>query len=219
MKKILPFFLIFGFLVKSYAQNTDLKDVNGVFLSVKKSEAAKKDVYFKEDYLPAALYSPLGKIMQNSKFKLNLQENRLFYLDNDGVTEMEVSSTLKRIEFELTDGTNVIFEKGFPSFDRFSENSYYEVLVEGKAKLLKIIKFTEVEATQYAGMPIKSIEKEIIYCGFSKNGFLKISKPENMLAICSDKSKEVQEFIQKGNLKVKKQSDLEQIVNYYNGLF
>lgn len=211
--------MVFGFLANTYAQNTDLKDVNGVFLSVKRSEAAKKDVYFKDEYLSAALYSPMGKIMQNSKFKLNLQENRIFYLDKDGVTEMEVSSPLKRIEFELTDGTNAVFEKGFPSYDRFTENSYYEVLVEGNAKLLKIIKFTEVEATQYAGTPIKSIEKENMYFGFSKNGFQKITKPENMLAICSDKSKEVQDFIQKGNLKLKKQSDLEQIIKYYNGLF
>ncbi|MEI6265813.1 MAG: hypothetical protein WCP74_11960 [Sphingobacteriia bacterium] len=215
------FLVILDFcFIQVKSQDLDLKDSYNFVLSARKSTIAeKKDVYFSKDYLPAKLYSLNGIINAKNVYKLNLETGTLYYLDKVSGDEMEVINQLKLIEFALPESKVVQFEKGFPSIETFNEKTFFQVLVNGKAKLLMATKFEEVAKTKYGAAPEKTLEKELCYFGFANGQILRITKPEHILSICSDKSKEVQDFMQNEKLKVKKTSDLEKIIKYYNGLF
>jgi hypothetical protein len=49
--------------------------------------------------------------------------------------------------------------------------------------------------------------------------YVRLTKAENILELLSDKSKEITAYIQRENIKVKKQSDLAKVFAYYNSLF
>ncbi len=221
MMRYFFFFIFLNFcFIQVKSQDIDLKDQYNFILSARKSTITeKKDVYFNKDYLPAKLYSLNGIINAKNAYKLDLETGILYFIDKVSGVEMEVKNQLKSIEFALPESKIALFEKGFPSIETFNENTFFQVIVNGKAKLLMATKFEEVTKTKYGAAPEKTLEKELSYFGFVNGNMQKITKPENILSICSDKSKEVQDFMQNEKLKVKKPSDLEKIIKYYNGLF
>ena len=156
-----------------------------------------------------------------NRFKLNLQQNRLFFMDANG-EEMEVTSPVKSIEFIGDPGknNNTVFEKGFPPIDKLTADNYYQVLVTGKAGLLMDTKFAEVEYKEYNSATTSiRIDRLVSFYGVAAGKMQRLSKAEDILLLLGDKTREVSDYIKKENLKIKKQADLEKLFRYYNGLF
>jgi hypothetical protein len=153
-------------------------------------------------------------------FRLNLQYNKLFFRDNNN-EEMEVISPVKRIEFIKQEGNNtaVLFERGFAPVDKLTADNFYQVLVSGKASLLLDTKFEETKDFAYGGTPEISINKVKNYYGATGNSIVKLAKPENIIQLFADKSKEVSDYIKQEKIKVKNQEDLEKVFTFYNTLF
>jgi peptide chain release factor 1 len=81
-------------------------------------------------------------------------------------------------------------------------------------------KFLEVNRIDYpSGVPIKTTDKLVNYYGSLGAAITKLTKAENIVELMADKSKEITAYIQRENIKVKKQSDLEKVFAYYNSLF
>lgn len=211
--------LSFGQL--QYAMTT-LSDGNGNPVLMKKAVAGETAHLFKPVYTTATLYlAGNNKPLTGNKFKLNLQQNRLFFLNANG-DEMEVTSPVKSIEFidDAVAGNPVVFEKGFPPIDKLTADNYYQVLVTGKAGLLMDTKFAEVEYKEYnsATTSIRT-DRLVSFYGVAAGKMQRIGKMEDVLLLLGDKTREVSAFIKQENLKVKKQADLEKLFRYYNGLF
>lgn len=112
---------------------------------------------------------------------------------------------------------NIFFEKGFPPVDKLTADNYYQVLAGGKASLLLDTKFEEISYKEYnSATTTKRIDKLNSYYGFFNNTIRRLLKPEDVLLLLQNKTKEISELIKKENLKVKKQADLEKIFTYYN---
>lgn len=217
-------FLMFGQLLFGQLQYsmTTLSDGNGNPVLMKKAAAGETAHLFKPGYTKAILYlAGNGKPLMGNKFKLNLQQNRLFFMDANG-EEMEVTSPVKSIEFIGDPGknNNTVFEKGFPPIDKLTADNYYQVLVTGKAGLLMDTKFAEVEYKEYNSATTSiRIDRLVSFYGVASGKMQRLSKAEDLLLLLGDKTREVSEYIKKENLKIKKQADLEKLFRYYNGLF
>lgn len=186
----------------------------------KQTEQIKPAYLFKENYLLADIFTPSGKIFTGNKFKLDLQDNKLYFLDSAD-EEMEVVSPVKKVLFIEQEGNRdaVSFEKGFPPIDKLNENNFYQVLLSGKASLLLDTKFSEVDYIEFpSGHSAKRTDKVLSYYGNVGTVIIRLSKTENITELFPDKSKEIAAFIQRENIKVRKQSDLEKVFTYYNNL-
>lgn len=186
----------------------------------KKTEDIKPAYLFRENYLVADISTTTGWVLKGNKFKLDLQDNKLYFLDSAN-EEMEVVNPVKKIVFIEQEGnsTAVSFEKGFPRIDKLNENNFYQVLVSGKASLLLDTKFVEVSQIEYpSGLNVKRTDKLLNYYGSVGPTIIRLAKTENITELFSDKSKEIAAFIQRENIKVRKQSDLEKVFTYYNSL-
>lgn len=194
-----------------------LQEVNGTDIRVVEASIERTAFLFHPEFLKAKLFSKAGKIIADQKFKLDLQESRLYYSIDNG-SQMQVVSPVNRIEFEQENGQKTIFERGFPIIEKLNQNNFYEVLAEGKAWLLKDIKFIESTKIEYGAGETKSVEKLINYYGFINNTIIKISKIENILQLMADKSAEINVYLKQENIKPKKQADLEKVFKYYNSI-
>lgn len=195
-----------------------VRDANGLDMKVKSATIDNIEFLFHPTYLNASLFTKTGKLSGNVKYKLLLQENRLFYLEADG-SDMEVVSPIYRIEFEMPNGAKAIFEKDFPAIDALDQQNYYQVLSEGKAKLLLDTKF-EVEAKQVFGSgTVASTEKKLTFYGCIGSKIVKLNNTEQILTLMQDHSTEIAAYMTKEKIKIKKQADLEKLFNYYNQSF
>jgi hypothetical protein len=221
MKKIL--FLLASILTSNamMAQEVGtrifLRDANGLDIRSKSASIENASYLFHPDYLKASLYTRAGKLKSDAKYKLILQENRLFYMEADG-SDMEVVSPIYRIEFEMPNDTTTVFEKGFDVVDNLNQNNFYQVLVDGKAKLLLDTKFATETKMVYGTGAVTTTDKLINYYGAFGTKIIKVSKEENILSLMDDKVAEMTAFIKKEKTKFKRQADLEKLFNYYNQL-
>ena len=222
VKKILLILCVgatsFGYSQLQYSMNT-FSDANGNPVVSKKVVLGESSFLYNNNYLDAVVYMPTGKPIIGNKFKLNLQENKLYYIDETGI-DMEVVSPVKRVEFgNGDDGAKVVFEKGFPPIGKLTADNFYQVLVAGKASLLLDTKFDVVEYKEYnSALTTRRTDKLITFYGVSPGGIVRISKPEDVIQLLTDKSKQVSGYMLSENSKVKKQADLEKIFRYYNSL-
>ncbi len=204
-----------------FSSANTLTDGNGNPLLSKKAAPAEGIYLFNKNYLDGILYlGESNKPISGNKFKLNLQDSKLYFMDAAG-TEMEVTSAVKRIAFTSagTNGSDAIFAKGFPAIDKLTVDNYYQVLVDGKALLLMDTKFAEVEYKEFnSASTARRTDKLVGYYGVLGNRIAKLSKPEDVLLLLTDKTKQVSDYMKQENSKVKKQSDLEKIFQYYNSL-
>jgi len=194
-----------------------LRDASGLDIRSKSASIENASYLFHPDYLKASLYTRAGKLKSDAKYKLILQENRLFYMEADG-SDMEVVSPIYRIEFEMPNGSTTVFEKGFDVVDNLNQNNFYQVLVDGKAKLLLDTKFATETKMVYGTGAVTTTDKLINYYGAFGTKIIKVSKEENILSLMVDKVEEINAFIKKEKTKFRKQSDLEKLFNYYNQL-
>ncbi len=203
-----------------YSLNT-LSDGNGNPILTKKAAAGEGAYLFNRNYLNGLLYLEGNeKPISGNKFKLNLQQSKLYYIDANG-EELEVATAIRRVTFPGAGegGVDVVFEKGFPSIDKLNGDNFYQVLVQGKALLLQDTKFADVEYKEYnSAVTTRRTDKLVSYYGVLGNRISKLNKADDLLLLLTDKTRQVSEFMKQENSKLKKAADLEKIFRYYNSL-
>lgn len=221
MKKILLIFCISCWLgnvkAQEYGTRIFLKDANGIDIRTQSATIENANYLFHPDYLKAHLYNKNGKLTGELKYKLLLQFNRLYYQDPTGA-DMEVVSPIYKVEFEMPNGTLSIFEKGFDPIDGLDQNNFYQILSDGKLRLLMDTKFVTETKQVYGTGAVTTTEKLINFYAATGSKVFKIFREEHLLSLMSDKATEIAEFIKKEKTKFRKQSDLEKLFNYYNQL-
>lgn len=195
-------------------KSSNIQDFTGKPLILNKVSETEGSVFFDEAYRNAKVYLANGLELADIKIKLNLRDNRVFYLNNEGA-EMEAVSKIKRIVF--ADGT--IFENGFPAVNKQDAQTYYRVMVSGKASLLLLTSFVDVEYKAFnSATTTRQIDKVNEVFGVSPNAITKLVKEDDVLQLLTDKYKEVYDYIARNKLKCKKQADYVNVINYYNSL-
>jgi hypothetical protein len=127
---------------------------------------------------------------------------------------------IKSITFVVQEDNKIpaTFEKGFPAVGKLTEDNFYQVLVPGKISLLLDTKFLEVTRMQVPTGPVTEVNKLENYYGSNGRTTLRITKPEDIVELMPDKSKEISAYIQQEKIKTRKQSDLIKVFTYYNSL-
>lgn len=202
---------------QDYGGNVFLKDVNGVDIRTAAASIDNANYLFHPDYLRARLFTKEGKLLGDVKYKLLLQDSRLFYLGSDG-SDMEVISPIIRVEFDMPNGTVTVFEKGFKPVGNLTENNFYQVLTDCKAKLLLDTKFVTETKQVYGNGAVTSVEKILNYYGVIDGKILNLYNADQVLALMADKKDEINAYLKKEKVKFKKQSDMQSLFNYYNQL-
>jgi len=174
--------------------------------------------YLDSDYKVGTVTTEDGGIYKDIPLRYNCFDDVLEFSKDNAAYELQPKERIKRAEF----GGKVFTYKDFES-DRSTDKSFFELLVEGKATLCArfTIKFYEAEELKgFAEAKPARFEdlSETYYLSLNNAPAKKISNSKKLLEILSDKKSEVESFMSKQKVGVKKVEDLKKIIVYYNSL-
>ncbi|MBC8987033.1 hypothetical protein H9X96_14770 [Pedobacter sp. N36a] len=129
-------------------------------------------------------------------------------------------------EFHLYEDVNEntravrIYKNNFPEIDKFHKNSYYQVLVDGKAVLLKKFFLNIVEGIPYGTSDVqKTLIPNQAYFLLVNGKMTKVKKQkDSFLLPLSNHKAALNLYIINEKIKFKSDEDLIKILSYYNTL-
>lgn len=173
--------------------------------------------WFNTQFIPARITLLSGEVIEDGQFKLNLYNGRIFTEDNQKQL-IVLTSAVKRLEF-LNDGKRAaVFQAGFPKIDKQRWDSFYQILAEGKTKLLKFIRYTYSDRMQYGQGVTFKVEPLFYFYIFADGKMHLINKVDDLVLLFPEWINEVKGYITREGLKIRKETDLIKIVSFYNSL-
>lgn len=161
-----------------------------------------------------------GEKYDSMQVKYDLYSDRLIVLIND--TEYEFNTGVS--SFRITDSVTrkvLLYRNGFDPISSFSRQSFYQVLYDGKTKLLlKIRKKIVSDITSTPGVKARSFEDEKNYFFVTSKGELKKIKKKNIdiLDMLDDKREQLKKMVSEQKLKLNKDEEIIQLLHYYDSL-
>ncbi len=217
MKKILFVILILCKVLSVNAQGINasgnfLQDVNGKPVLSNNSVEIEGNPYFPEEWAAGSIKLKNGANVNYNALRLNTATGALEFLRND--QPFVVTNAFD--EFTIF---NVTFRKGFPSVDSQTNNTFYEVLYDGKVKLLCYKNSVMYEEKPYnSATKTKKFLHNTYYYILKADGTMAKAKKDKkaILAILNDKSAQIEEYLKKE--KIKEWSDVANTLAYYENL-
>jgi len=126
---IIVLFILTG--VKIFAQNgTVITDIKG--LDVKETDPDVQGTpYLFDEWTPGSAISETGNTYADLKLKYDIRFNQVIFLSTD---EKPMGFAQPLNSFVIN---NMHFSKGFPPVDLQTGSTFYQLLTDGKVKLLK----------------------------------------------------------------------------------
>ncbi len=117
----------------------------------------------------------------------------------------------------MTDVGVCLFKNGFKNPNWPNDLSFYQILYDGKTKLLKHISHTLRDCYEYGGIYRQCFKKqEKVYLQVNNGSLVQIDKePEKIWELLTDVS-DTKDFATKQKLKLKRWNDVAKILEYYD---
>ncbi|MDP3667767.1 MAG: hypothetical protein Q8R50_13880 [Sediminibacterium sp.] len=212
--------LAFLFTTTAYSQGTAfLQDpVTNRSFNTDKYSGIKGTPFLQDKWIKGTATTPRG-IYQQLELKFNVYDNTLFFNKEDEAFEFQDEITSFTLMPKPDDSaTYLVYKKGITGAD-FSRNQYVQVLLEGPVGLYKLAIKQVSEMSEINAGIVKTFTNNSKYY-ISKNNqprFIKINKSE-ILDSLSDQREKIQSYINEKKLSFRKDSDLVEVLKYYQSL-
>jgi hypothetical protein len=168
-------------------------------------------------------------ILQNNKnirakLKFDIQANRLLFLDKNGqALELEnkfSGFSLDSADKEISNINPLKFVKGYPAIERQTENSLYQIVGDGKVKLLKYYTKEKTEHIADTSSVITSKYRASKFYYVFKNNQLKQIYPnkKSFLKLLNEHSEQLDSYLTSNNIDFTSDLDLQKLFAWYNSL-
>ena len=213
-------FVLFG-QVLSFGQDSysRLDYPNGYPVRLKTPEDVQGTPFLFETWQEADLLLKDSTVFSHVKTRLNLYNNKLYFLKDD--QELECVSPVWQFTLvsPVSDGSKfMVFRNGYPAIDKNTETTYYQLLADGKFQLIKrVFKYLD-ERGGYSGPKEKVYQKdEALYAYLPGNKIIRLNKyKEDLLAAAPDYQSQITKIESTLKLKLRKTDDLIRLFNALN---
>ncbi|MFC0773571.1 hypothetical protein [Terrimonas alba] len=196
---------------------TGLKYNDGSYINEKNADVKGQPFLYDEWEKGSVLLKTKEKI-DSVLIKYNLYTDLLVVK----VDEQEYQFNIDVQEFLIYNqdpGGNVLFRSGYTPVPGMTEKSFYQVLYDGKTKLLlKRKKIITEELTSTPGVKVKVYEDRPAYYILTAGGKMEKMKKkgDSILNILGDKRKELTKMAEANKLKLTVDADLVKLLEYYD---
>jgi hypothetical protein len=179
--------------------------------------------YFLADYKYATITLTDGRKYSNVKSKINLVEQELVFIAANGVEGYIGKGMVSTIAFSDTNKQgvkNYQFQTGFPKVDNQTNIHFYQVLVSGKATLLKsIVKSIGEHGNELSGEKSKDfMERENTYVLIGSD-MKRLKKDKDFfITLMADQSGPIAQYLTTNKVNFKSEDQLIKLIEYYNSL-
>lgn len=210
MKKTL---LVISLFISTLSQAQFMTDVNGRPVKELIYTDIDGSPYLRDEWSVGLIRTKSGKSQQLARVRYDAYQDELEY-DQAG-KYFRLASEIS--EFSCIDGT---FRNGYSEIDNHTKNSFYQVLYDGKTKVLKKIAVRVIAEKPYgSATDVKRfLKEETLYLAI--NGELKAIKKDKkaILLVLIDKKDQLETFIKDQKLKLSNEDDILKVVEKYDTL-
>jgi hypothetical protein len=160
----------------------------------------------------------------SATLKYDINSNIVLFQGKNGET-WQLKDNFKG--FTLANTNNVlsnldplIFDNGFPNKGKQTPATFYQLIADGKVKLLKYYKKNIDEHREYpSAITTKTFKAAHAYFVFSNNQLTEI-KPnkKSLLKLFNEHSAEIEVYLKDNNINLKSDADLKKLFTWYNSL-
>ena len=204
--------------------NSFASDANGMPMYQKTEYRSEGSPYFYNDYCFAEVTAMNGVIYTGVKIKVNLEENKVLYLNDENV-EMIATAPVKRIKFlpyiqEGKSFSSTILESPGAAIN-IPGAFIYQLLEDSTAKLYKHVSITYNDNKPYGEATITRVfsKKETYYAmvpGMDSSLHKLERNCEDIINLLKNKGPAINAYIAASKLNCKKEKDLIAIFRFYN---
>jgi len=194
-------------------------DINGKPFTDKSLAGVEGSPMFSTDWNLANINFKNGKITKDIPVRFNLYDNQLYFKKND--TILLFVEPVASFQFAYTDNGAkrlAYFSNGYPAVQKNTEETYYQVLVNGPMQLLKYSYKTLVERAAY-GQTSRSeyqLWQDLYAYNASTKTIVKIKDRSSLTNAFPASAKAINDFATQKNSKLKSESDLTDLFNTLN---
>ena len=224
MKKTLFVFQIILLSFSSFSQHIEIKVNEDFYLRDKNGTFVQRRTSFNEEgftTLPdrnclVLLKAKDGKVYKHVYGRIDLLMNKFIYTVNE--QDLISAMPIEQIVFDSCDTllSGTIFKTGYPPINKQNDSSFYQVLSEGKATLLKYyaIKWHDEKPYNTSNTTRVYTRSDQYYLYLNGQMFRLERNKGNLTKLLSIPANQ----ISKQKLKLKKDQDAIKLVAYYNSL-
>lgn len=228
MKISLLGFCIAGLLINCFiakAQIQMLNDNQGKPVMEQSYIDVEGSPYLVPNWFPGKVSLVSGKTML-AKLKYDLIKDELLFQSPRDSLALAFVEPVKSVSFDAfgiseSNLLPLVFSSGYPGIDEQTPASFYQVIADGKAKVLKRYKkiIHSDQVFNSATVTKTFVLKDAVYYLLINDKITRI-KPSSkvILNALSDKAEKMQAYIKSTKLDYKSDADLAKLFNYYNSL-
>lgn len=176
--------------------------------------------YIVRDWSEGVIRFSSGRVTDQFKIKFDCITNRLMLLFKGSSFASESKVKEFTLYIKSAGRDSMVFRKGFPATKKANEETFYQVLAEGKTTLLCLHIKQITEEQQIASKVIyRRIRDEQEYY-LLKNGTMTVLPSEKSLIIemLNDQSEKIQQFISEQQIRFRNAEDYKKLIIYYNSI-
>lgn len=196
-------------------------DLAGKPLAIKNVEEIEGTPYLLEEWNWGAVKLKNGRYAKDVSLKLDLYNNKLFF-QREG-TSFEFLAAVQEFIIgykESFDSVALLYRSGYAPIDKNNEETFYEVLADGKTQLLNYRYKLITEYKPY-NQPLrrKFTDKEQLYIATPDKRMVKISKSkDDIIKALPAQEAAINKIVDEKNLKLKKEEDIAKLIAALNQL-
>jgi hypothetical protein len=176
--------------------------------------------YLFKDWCDGVVRFSSGRTVTQFKLKFDCLKNMLLLQFNGSAFAAE--SKVREFVMYPKNKDSLLFRRGFPATDKTADNTYFQVLLQDKASLLRLVARNVIEEKQLVTVNgrISRRMEDAEYYYLLQNGTMTLlpTNRNDLPATFADKQEPVARFIAAQQLKMHSPEDFVQVVKKYNEL-
>ena len=224
MKKYILCFLV-SMLSGSFIANAQyLKDQEGKEYMLKSYTEVDGSPFLINNWVPGLVTMANGQT-NTALLEYDLVADELLFRSPKDSSAMSFvnpvrSFNLNEPSIEESDLTPLVFSNGYPAIDKQTTASFYQVIADGKTKLLKHYrKIIRVDKAFNSATAVKTFFLTEEYYLFANNKMTKIKPSQKViLTTLADKGALLQKYMSTNAMNYKSDDVLAKLFSYYNSL-
>ena len=213
-KSMALFLLLLPFLSNSQVFISD--NVTGNIYREAADKSVEGSPFFIDDWSKGVIYMKDGSKADKFLLKLDALRNELIFLHDGQI--LSVVNPVKEFVLMPSETKQLLFRCGYPTFERYDENSFYQVLQDGPTSLLKMNRKSIKESTAFnQGLKKEYILNETYYIAKQGRDPIRIRKDKSsLLEALGDADGKLAAWMSKNGNRCRTEDDMAAVVKAYN---
>lgn len=222
-KFLYSFPVILLFIAAKSASAQFVENINGVPMrEISGYTNVEGSAFLSDQWAKGMVKIADGRTFKDVLLKYDEVKDELYFKDKKGDTLIFVDP-VREFKVEYASGDELhekLFRNGYKNIPNSTENSFFEVLSEGTAQLLKRTTKSIVESKEYNSTTVvKRFDENIKYYIIVSEKVFPIKRDKkSILAVLTNKQPQLESYMRTNNINLKNDEDLVKLMAYYNSL-